>query len=242
MVNLCCCCFFSQKWFTSNHLTVYTHSSGSLSFAAIFASHWQENTGKYPIAIKEISLFVLGNDIWCRRWKTKKVLFISDNIAVVQVINKHTLKEVTLIKLVRRLVLATLKWNVHFRAIHIPCNSAADKLSQFQLEAAFQYTLQLKPNQTLIPESLLESNYDSVIPLSFALLCNFIACLFFPGYSLNSISHHVSPISYMYVHKILSLQDPSESFLVRKIIQGCHYSAPIKDSRLTITGPFWKTC
>lgn len=66
---------------------------------------------------------------------------MSDNIAVVQVINKQTLKEVTLIKLVRRLVLATLKWNVHFRAIHIPCNSAADKLSQFQFETAFQYTL-----------------------------------------------------------------------------------------------------
>lgn len=41
----------------------------------------------------------------------------------------------------------------------------------------------------------------------------------------------------MYVNKILSLQDPSETFLVRKIIQGCHHSAPSKDSRLPITGP-----
>lgn len=73
------------------------------------------------------------------------------------------------------------------------------------------------------------------LPLSPVLVCNFIACLFSLGYSPNSISSHVSAISY--VHKILSLQDPSETFLVRKIIQGCHHSAPSKDSRLPITGP-----
>lgn len=46
----------------------------------------------------------------------------------------------------------------------------------------------------------------------------------------NSISSNVSAIRY--VQKILSLQDPSKTFLVRKIILGCHQSAPSKDSRL----------
>lgn len=39
-----------------------------------------------------------------------------------------------------------------------------------------------------------------------------------------------------YVHKILNLQNPAEVFLVKKIIQGGHHSAPCKDSRLPVTG------
>lgn len=37
-----------------------------------------------------------------------------DNLAVVQIFNKHSSKEKTLMKLVRRLVLETLNWNIHF--------------------------------------------------------------------------------------------------------------------------------
>lgn len=37
-----------------------------------------------------------------------------DNLAVVQIFNKHSSKEKTLMKLVRRLVLATLNWNINF--------------------------------------------------------------------------------------------------------------------------------
>lgn len=59
------------------------------------------------------------------------------------------------------------------------------------------------------------------------------------GYSPSSISSHVTTISY--VHKILNLQDPPEAFLVKKIQQGCHHSAPCKDCRLPVTGPFLAT-
>lgn len=75
----------------------------------------------------------------------------------------------------------------------------------------------------------------SSLPLSPAILCNFIAHLFCNGYSPNSISTHISAVSY--VHKILGLSDTTNTFLVRKILQGCHYSAPNKDSRLPITAP-----
>lgn len=75
----------------------------------------------------------------------------------------------------------------------------------------------------------------SSLPLSPAILCNFIAHLFCNGYSPNSISTHVSAVSY--VHKILGLSDTTNTFFVRKILQGCHHSAPNKDSRLPITAP-----
>lgn len=155
--------FLSQKWFSSDHLTLYTDASGSLGFAAIFGSnwfvsHWRENTKNYQIAIKELFPIVLAIEVWGEEMQNRKVLFMSDNLAVVQIINKQTSKEITLMKLVRRLVLATLKWNIHFRAKHIPgkYNIAADKLSRFQFQTAFQYMPQLEPNSTPIPESLLE--------------------------------------------------------------------------------------
>lgn len=155
--------FLSQKWFSSDHLTLYTDASGSLGFAAIFGSnwfvsHWRENTKNYQIAIKELFPIVLAIEVWGEEMQNRKVLFMSDNLAVVQIINKQTSKEITLMKLVRRLVLATLKCNIHFRAKHIPgkYNIAADKLSRFQFQTAFQYMPQLEPNSTPIPESLLE--------------------------------------------------------------------------------------
>lgn len=73
------------------------------------------------------------------------------------------------------------------------------------------------------------------LPISSSMLCNFIAHLFNSGYSPNSIATHVSAISY--VHKLLETTDPADTFLVKKIMQGCHHSAPSKDSRLPITGP-----
>lgn len=41
-------------------------------------------------------------------------------------------------KLVRRLVLATLKWNIYFRAKHIPGkhNTTADRLSRFPVSGS----------------------------------------------------------------------------------------------------------
>ena len=71
------------------------------------------------------------------------------------------------------------------------------------------------------------------LPISPSDLCNFIAYLFENGYSPSSISSHVCAIGYL--HKILVITDPTESFLVKKIIRGCHKLAPSKDTRLPIT-------
>ena len=54
-------------------------------------------------------------------------------MAVVEIINKQSSKDRTLKRLVRRLVLAGLKFNVLFKAKHIPgkSNVVADHLSRF---------------------------------------------------------------------------------------------------------------
>ncbi|KAK3107546.1 hypothetical protein FSP39_017027 [Pinctada imbricata] len=79
------------------------------------------------------------------------------------------------------------------------------------------------------------SNNSLQLPVSEITLCNFIAHLFEKHYSPSSIASMLSAISY--IHKILGLCDNSQTFLVRKILQGANKSASYPDSRLPITLP-----
>ena len=85
-----------------------------------------------------------------------KVLFLSDNQAVVEIINKQTCKNSLLIRLVRRLVLAAMKCNVWFRAKHIAgkTNTVADALYSFHLQQAKVHAFWLSPTPMLIPSHL----------------------------------------------------------------------------------------
>jgi hypothetical protein len=49
----------------------------------------------------------------------------------------------------------------------------------------------------------------------------------------SSISSHVSAIGY--VHKVLDIPDPTNSFLAKKLLKGCHSLSKKQDSRLPIT-------
>jgi hypothetical protein len=84
---------------------------GSLWFAKAWPSHLQH----YQIAVKELFPIVLALEIWGDILKNGKLLFLCDNQAVVEVINKQSCKDKSIMKLIRRLVLAALK----FRAKHI---------------------------------------------------------------------------------------------------------------------------
>lgn len=85
------------------------------------------------------------------------VLFLTDNQAVVDVINKQSAKNCHLMRLLRRLVVTALKFNVYFKSKHIPgkTNVIADKLSRFQESAARQMAPWLQPQPTAIPAAIL---------------------------------------------------------------------------------------
>ena len=143
---------------SSDHLTLYSDASGSVGFAAIlgsewFASLWFDELRQYQIAIKELFPIVIAMEIWGKELQNKKILFMSDNVSVVQIINKQTSKEKVIMRLIRRLVLSTLRYNIHFRAKHIPGNHnvAADHLSRFKFQAAFSSMPLLNRKQTPIP-------------------------------------------------------------------------------------------
>ena len=52
--------------------------------------------------------------------RNQRIIFFTDNAALVDVINKTTSRDPVIMGLVRQLVLACLKFNILFRAAHVP--------------------------------------------------------------------------------------------------------------------------
>lgn len=78
---------------------------------------------------------------------------MSDNQAVVEIINKQSCREPTLMKLVRRLVITALNFNIYFRSTHVPGkhNVIADSLSRFNFQEAHKQAPWLKKHPTEVP-------------------------------------------------------------------------------------------
>jgi hypothetical protein len=86
-------------------------------YAAVFGSNWF--TGEWPpamqpfhLTIKEFFPIVLAVEIWGNFLTNHKILFFTDNAAVVDIINNTTCKDKVIMKLVHRLVVAALKYNI----------------------------------------------------------------------------------------------------------------------------------
>ena len=132
--------FLSDDWYDSHRLQLYTDASGTLGFSAIFGRNWCY--GEWPdswrnrnIAYLEFYLIVLSLHLWGHEMQNRRVLFFTDNEALVHVINKPSCRDKDLMFFVRELVLLCLRHNVHFKAKHIPGlhNKLADSLSRLQL-------------------------------------------------------------------------------------------------------------
>ena len=94
--------------------------------------------------------------------QNRRVLFFTDNEALVHVINKQSCRDKHLMFFVRELVLVCLGHNVHFKAKHIPGlhNKLADSLSRLQLQTFKQLALaHMQPFPTEIPHHLQPLNW-----------------------------------------------------------------------------------
>ena len=89
------------------------------------------------------------------------VAFHTDNAAIVDIINRQTSKHRLVMILVRDLVLTSLKYNILFRARHIPAvhNSGADYISRFQVEQFKQISLEADFLPTPVPANLLPQSW-----------------------------------------------------------------------------------
>ncbi|OCT57735.1 hypothetical protein XELAEV_18003071mg [Xenopus laevis] len=79
---------------------------------------------------------VIALYLWGEVLMNKRVIFVSDNVGVVQAINRQSASSGEVVRLLRILILRCLHLNVGFRAVHLPGvqNEIADSLSRFQWE------------------------------------------------------------------------------------------------------------
>lgn len=137
--------FLTDFWTNSNQLELYTDASGALGYGAIFGKQWCY--GEWPdswrhrnIAFLEFYPIVLSLHLWGNEMRNCRILFFTDNEALVYVINKQSCRDRELMFFVRRLVLVCLSHNIVFKAKHIPGvhNKLADSLSRLQLQTFHQ--------------------------------------------------------------------------------------------------------
>ena len=147
-------------------LNLYTDAAQSIGFGATLGSHWlqskwPESWKQFNISVLELYPILVSVHVWAHLLKNHTIIFHCDNMAVVHILNSRTAKDPHLLALLRHLVLLSLKYNINFRANHIPglTNSIADKLSRFQAVPLQSPHLQLDPSPTPLPPHLIPDNF-----------------------------------------------------------------------------------
>ncbi|KAK3090799.1 hypothetical protein FSP39_014735 [Pinctada imbricata] len=149
-------------WNTSPKLNLYTDAS-NVGFGGTFQHNWFY--GPWPnswtsqhITVKELFPIVIALELFSEQMCNQCIEFFSDNEAVVFIINKQTSKQPTLMKLVRRLVTTALRYNILFKASHIPgvTNISSDHLSRLQIPQFQQLNPNMSKQPTPVPPHLLE--------------------------------------------------------------------------------------
>jgi hypothetical protein len=132
--------FLNDVWQDSLTLNLYTDAAASLDYGAIFGNEWCfgaccENWKHFNITILQFYPIILSVLLWGDRMSSQRVTFSTDNAALVDIINKATSRDSTVMIFVRQLVLACLNFNILFRARHVPGvkNVFADSLSRLQV-------------------------------------------------------------------------------------------------------------
>ena len=91
-------------------------------------------------------------EVWGMLWANNNVCFYTDNEAMTPIINSSTSREPHIMALLRRLVLACLRFNINFMSRHVPGpdNVLADRLSRGQVGKF----LKLAPWDDVLPTEL----------------------------------------------------------------------------------------
>ena len=109
----------------------------------------------------ELFPLIIGLHIWGDQLADKCVTFVTDNAALVDLINKRTSKHKIVMILVRDIVLTTLEFNIFFTARHLPgkLNERADLISRFQIERFKAISPGMDELSTPVPNNLQPRNW-----------------------------------------------------------------------------------
>jgi hypothetical protein len=163
--------FLDDIWQTSATLQLYTDGSGigfggtfgTKWFSEIWTDEWKDyhisvNKGNNKITELRTKVFptVVAVTIWGQVMANKKVRFFSDNMAVVQVINKQSAKDRNIMTLLRLFIFHCLKFNILFRVKHVPGidNVLSDKLSRLQIAECHRLAPQMDQFPVEVPPAM----------------------------------------------------------------------------------------
>ena len=150
-----------QYWVESSHLRFFSDASGS-GFAAINGSSWF--MGTFPpswknvnIATKELLPITLSFRMWSTKLKGSNLIFMVDNMSVVNILQSQTSNDPEIMNLLRPMVVSSMINDVQFYAFHIPgkSNTIADLMSRFQVQKAKNLAPWLDPLPLDIPHQWL---------------------------------------------------------------------------------------
>ena len=159
--------FLNDRWEISSSLELFTDAAGSKGYGAIFGTHWI--CGDFPpewqsfnITFLELFPIVIAVHLWGSQMTNKCILFFTDNEALVSIINQQTCKHKLVMILIRDLVLTSLRYNILFRARHIPGlnNTRADYISRFQIDKFKKLSPGADELPTVVPENLLPKSWS----------------------------------------------------------------------------------
>ncbi|KAJ1109655.1 hypothetical protein NDU88_007015 [Pleurodeles waltl] len=128
-----------EDWFC--HIQIFSDASGAHGFGVFWDGHWAAEAwpeswkrAKFSIAFLEFFPLVVALSVWGRLLANRNVIFNVDNQTVVHLVNSQKAKDEKVLKLLRVFLLCCLKFNILFKARHVPGinNDIADALSRFQ--------------------------------------------------------------------------------------------------------------
>ena len=156
--------FLPDQWETSRAVRLFTNASG-LGYGALFQKAWfygicpSEWSGQ-NIMLLEFLPVVTPSQLWGPRLSNKRILFFTDNMALVHIINKCSSWDGKIMILVRRLVITAMWHNILFKAKHFAGsqNKLADSLSHLQLQAFRDALPWTDASPTVLPEKCRPEN------------------------------------------------------------------------------------
>ena len=109
--------FLDDKWNTSPPLELYTDAAGSKGYGAIFGPHWffgsfTDQWQSFNITFLELFPIALSVRIWGSQMANRCIVFVTDNAALVSIINQQTSKHKLVMILIRDLVLTALNYRI----------------------------------------------------------------------------------------------------------------------------------
>ena len=157
-----------RTWF-NDELQLFSDAS-HVAAAALCEDKWlvvcfPDEWKSLHISVLEFYPLLLAVTVFSQVLENKRVLFNSDNMAVVQAVNSQTSKSPQLMVLLRMFVFVCLKSNIACRARHIQGikNVRADRLSRLKFDEDYLINNHLQVNPVQVPAHLMPEQLTSAL-------------------------------------------------------------------------------